>query len=157
MNSEQSGDMFSINLKAVIDSPKAWAINKALAQKLALIGNFSVGEFFQGLTDEDSSFLSVAVSTTNMEDDIASELFLMMTLLSMAEGLPLDEGDMDLVRRFESLIILITCDALARKGLAELHYDKMSMGYDMRMVDLVKATPEGIALIAHMLGGGDAV
>lgn len=151
----QRDNMFAINLSAVINSHTAWPINKMLAHKVAFQTNFAIGDFFKSLGNEDIRFLSEAIATTNMQDHASNELFLMMTLLSMAEGLSLEEGDEDLIRRFESLIMLITCDALARDGFAKISYENMSLGYDMRMAKLIEATPAGQALIAQLLGGAD--
>jgi hypothetical protein len=149
MNNNQP-EFFGIDMQAIINSHTAWPLNKQLATKLSVFPHFSIGEFFKSMSDEDVNFLSTAINETTMEDHAASEMFLMTMLLSLAEGLGL-EDDNDLVRRYECFIVLVVCEAMARKGLAEIKHDNMSLGEDMKMADLVKATPTGMAVVAELL------
>lgn len=147
----QENEQFGLDLQGIISSRIAWPINKQLATKLAMTPHFNIGEFFQSLTDDDVAFLSNAINTTDMNDHAASELFLMMMLLSLAEGLGLQQDD-DMTRRFEMLIVLITCEAMSRHGMAIIHREVMSLGEDMHMAKLVTATPSGLETMSRLLG-----
>ena len=57
----QESNMFGINLERVINSHTAWAINKGLATKLSLHPHFTIGEFFQSMSDDDVEFLGKAI------------------------------------------------------------------------------------------------
>jgi len=146
----QESNMFGINLERVINSHTAWAINKGLATKLSLHPHFTIGEFFQSMSDDDVEFLGKAIAETDMEDHASAELFLMMVLLSMAEGLEVAD-DESLQARFDMLLTFVTLESLRRKGMVEIKYENMSFGDDMAQADLVKATPEGMSLVAQLL------
>lgn len=147
---QESNNMFGINLERVINSHESWAINKVLATKLSLHPHFTVGEFFQSIADDDLEFLSKAITETNFEDHASAELFLMMILLCMAEGLEISD-DESLEARFDMLTMFVTLESLRRKGMVEIKYENMSFGDDMNHVDLVRATPEGVNLVAQLL------
>lgn len=146
----QESNMFGINLERVINSHESWAINKVLATKLSLHPHFTVGEFFQSIADDDLEFLSKAIAETNFEDHASAELFLMMILLCMAEGLEIAD-DEKLEARFDLLTMFVTVESLRRKGMVEIKYENMSFGEDMANENFVRATPEGVNFVAQML------
>ena len=141
---------YGINLERVINRHSAWSLNKLLATKLSIHPHFTVGEFFKSMSDDDVQFLSKQIAETNYEDDAAAELFLMMMLLCIAEGLDNVGETMD--SRFDALIMFVTCESLARKGLAEVMHKNMSFGDDMKHTELVRATDAGMELMAGLLG-----
>ena len=146
----QESNMFGINLERVINSHESWAINKVLATKLSLHPHFTVGEFFQSIADDDLEFLSKAIAETNFEDHASAELFLMMILLCMAEGLEIAD-DEKLEARFDLLTMFVTVESLRRKGMVEIKYEIISFGEDMANENFVRATPEGVNFVAQML------
>lgn len=146
----QESNMFGINLERVINSHESWAINKVLATKLSLHPHFTVGEFFQSIADDDLEFLSKAIAETNFEDHASAELFLMMILLCMAEGLEIAD-DEKLEARFDLLTMFVTVESLRRKGMVEIKYENISFGEDMANENFVRATPEGVNFVAQML------
>ena len=146
----QESNMFGINLERVINSHESWAINKVLATKLSLHPHFTVGEFFQSIADDDLEFLSKAIAETNFEDHASAELFLMMILLCMAEGLEIAD-DEKLEARFDLLTMFVTVESLRRKGMVEIKYENMSFDEDMANENFVRATPEGVNFVAQML------
>lgn len=141
---------YGINLERVINSHSAWSLNKLLATKLSIHPHFTVGEFFKSMSNEDIDFLSKQIAETTYEDDAAAELFLMMMLLCIAEGVDNDEESMD--SRFDALIMFVTCESLARKGLAEVMHENMSFGDDMKHANLARATDAGMDFMAGVLG-----
>lgn len=146
----QESNMMGIDLERIINSHTAWPINKVIATKLSLHPHFTVGEYFQALADDDLEFLGKSLSETNFEDHAAAELFLMMMLLCMAEGLDVSDDD-SLNVRFDMLTMFITFESLRRKGMVEIKYENMSFGDDMGYADLVRATPAGVNLVAQLL------
>ena len=146
----QDTGMYGINLERVINSHEAWAINKVLATKLSVHPHFTIGEFFQSMSDDDVEFLGKNLAETNFEDHASAELFLMMMLLSIAEGLSIGDDD-HLEERFDMLTSFITIESLRRKGMVEIKYENMSFGEDLAKADLVRATPAGISMVAQAL------
>jgi hypothetical protein len=147
-------ETYNLNLNAIINSHSAWALNKQLATKLSIAGNFTVESFFNTLSDDDLKFLADAIANTDYNDHAAAELFLMMMLLSMGEGLDIEDDD-SLNKRFDALLAFITLESLARKGLVELRRENMSFGDDMAQEDLVKISDEGLKFVSDVLNDED--
>lgn len=159
MNNENSLEILGIDLKMIQDSPHAWSINKSLAFKLSFNSFSSLGDFLKMMSDENITFLMHAIDSLdkNDEEDAVTEFMMLTYLLSYAEGLDIVE-DLELMStRTNVLAGFIVAESMARKGLAELTYENMSLGEDA--LDLVVITPTqmGIDLFNQIKDDPDAI
>lgn len=147
-NINQILSSIGIDLQRIVVDQLAWPLNRQLATKLSMVPNFKVGDFLKSITDEELNVLVEDITEMPLSDHTAAELYLMVILLSVAEGLEVTDEVLDV--RFESVVTLISFESLKRKGVVNIDYDLMSLDFGDTM-DFVKATNIGLEVVKEVL------
>lgn len=121
---------YTIDLKKITEQHDFLAVTKLLAQSLMIEPYMMPGKWFKQLSDHDLQLLN-GVIEEDQDGPHFQELLLICEMLSQAEGV--DERNIAAAtERMNMLIILLTCESLARKGLVKVNYNNMSFGADMK-------------------------
>lgn len=131
---EEDTGNFYVNLQEVSKSNMVMSVTRMLAKDLMENPYMTVGSFLTGLSDQDlQTFIGSEDETKFYEDYI-----LISEMLAAAEGCePLGEKE-DIGKRIKQLIIFLTLESLARKGMCKVYRENMSFGEDMLDVKLAE-------------------
>jgi len=120
---------YTINYDMVIQSKEHLAVTRLLAADLMNNPYMTVGDFMRELTNED---LNTLIGVADDEDSPRYEdLVLISQMLCSAEGLENTFDIEEVQNRIAQLILLLTCEQLARKGMVKIYRENMSFGPDM--------------------------
>ena len=128
---------FDINYDNVIASKECLSMTRILAADLKNNPYMTVGDFLKHISNSDLAILSDIVEQhmgydedDEVTDERMADFVLITEMLSRAEGL-ISEDDDDLSRKISQFMIMVTMEALYRKGLIKLHHNNMSFGKDV--------------------------
>jgi len=135
MNEDEPEDLefdadasFTINYKHIAANKDMSRLVRCMAIDIMENPYTSIGDFFSKLTDDEVQDLVDRCEDTS--DPKFSEIVLMAEMLAVAEGL--DQGNEDDIHiRTNQFCVLIACESLGRKGLANVFRENMSFGEDM--------------------------
>lgn len=135
MNEDEPEDLefdpeasFTINYKHVAADKSMSRLIRCLAIDIMENPYTSIGDFFAKLTDDEVQDLVDRCEDT--DNPKFSEIVLMAEMLAVAEGL--NQGNEDEIHmRTNQFCVLIACESLGRKGLANVFRENMSFGEDM--------------------------
>jgi hypothetical protein len=138
---EEDFENMVVNYDRVLEVAEFSAVTKMTAMMLQKNPYMSIGKYFKQLSDGDVLSLAQIVDRHGRGDEGASEELVLLTeMLSRAEGViakNLDES----FKSFRSLIIMISCVALGRKGLVKVFYENLSFGDDMADAAIIEKLP----------------
>jgi hypothetical protein len=121
---------FSINLDKIIESKDMMGVTKLTAMEAKHEGYLTVGGFLQRLSDFDLHELMSVCEKANSEDnDDIGNVLVITEILAAAEGLP-SATPSEITKRMNAFIMLLTIEALYRKGLVKAYHSNMSLGED---------------------------
>ena len=129
--------MHSVNLAAVVRSDYPAVVRKA-AQLLIDHPYLDVGTFLKGLNRADLDELVGFCNAVTLGGDFGDALdyiILLGEMVAQAEGTPLDSPD---INRSSNLMILLTFEDLARKGVIEFDREKATLGGDLQALDIAR-------------------
>lgn len=135
MNEDEPEDLefdadasFTINYKNIASDKSMSRLVRCMAIDIMENPYTSIGEFFEKLTDDEVQDLVERCEDT--DNPQFAEIVLMAEMLAVAEGL--DQGNEDTIHmRTNQFCVLIACESLGRKGLANVFRENMSFGEDM--------------------------
>ncbi len=136
-NNQVKLETMCVDLQAVIDMPNTFPLAKKLAKKLQENMYLSLADYLIGLTVDEISSLSLMVELSNTNTDVLQELLLIAAMLSHAEGC-YELDDITLTNNIQFFCLLITCESLSRKGIAELIYKNISFDKEFRLLEIIK-------------------
>jgi len=119
--------MYTVNLQNVVESTDQTAVIRMAAVKLLKTPYLDVGTFLKELSKPDLDELVGYCNALTMKIDtegMLESLVLLGEMLAQAEGTPLNEPD---VQRTSNLMILLTFEDLARKGVIEFDRTKATL------------------------------
>lgn len=134
-NENDSGE-FTINYDNVVACKECMTMTRILAADLKNNPYMTVGMFLQSLSDADVTTLQGLVdanSNLEEEDEVddprMADVVLMAEMLARAEGIT-SADDVELHKKVNQFMVMITLESLYRKGLVKLYHDNMSFGDD---------------------------
>lgn len=126
MDEQESGNLY-VNLQEVTKSNMVMSVTKLLATQLMQNPYMTVETFLVGLSDQDLyTFINEEDETKFYEDYI-----LISEMLAAAEGCPPISDKEQVGKRIQQLIVFLTLESLARKGLCKIYRENMSFDEDM--------------------------
>lgn len=130
--------MHFIHLQSVIDSDFP-AVIRLSAARLQTTPYLDVGTYLKNLSTPDLKELCGYCSAVALKEDsdvMFDSLVMLGEMLAQAEGTPLDSVD---VQRTSNLMILLSFENLARKGLIDFKRESATLSGDVTDIDnLVK-------------------
>jgi len=123
--------MHTINLDALSQAMDFPAVVRWAAIKLMKTPYLDVGTFLKELSKPDLDELARYVAAVTAKIDVPpmlESLVILGEVLAQAEGIPLEHPD---VHRTSNLMILITFEDLARKGVINFDRSKATLGGDI--------------------------
>lgn len=132
---------FGINLQKVVEADDFTSIVRMTALKLLKHPYLDVGTFLTELSQSDVSVLASwcnAITLKIDEEYMLSSIVLLGEMLAQAEGVVLN-GD---VTRTSNLMILLTFEDLARKGVITFNRKLATLGSDLEKIDGLAALKE---------------
>jgi len=126
---------FLISFKNVSEDNTMLPTTRLLAVDITKNGYINVGDFFKNMPDTDlQSYLHMVEEIHNENADAGAEVLLLSEMLAIGEGLEnsLNATEMQPMQaRMGQLIMFLSCESLARKGLVKLYRENMSFGEDV--------------------------
>ena len=123
---------FVIDLEKVTKQSDMLAVTRLLAANLINNPYMTVGDFMEGLSDNDlEALLDIAEAIdTDVDNHRSAELMLIAEMLAKAEGVTTEilTHAMD---HINALITFLSIEGLARKGLVKVYRERFSLGEDM--------------------------
>lgn len=123
LNSDEQG--YHINYKQVIDQTHLFAVTRLLAANIVGSEYVHPGYFVRDLSRDD---LDMLLENINPDDPGFENVLLVALMLTAGEGI--DATDEQVHRSINSLIVMLTCESLRRKGLVKIHHQNFSFGED---------------------------
>lgn len=117
---------YTVNLNNVIKDTSILAITRLLAHNLLNNPYFTLKDFLTSITDDDLAILNQKAEDTELED-----IMLITLMLIQGEGLEFNENDEKLRNNIGQMIMFLTIETLARKGLVKAYRENMSFGDDV--------------------------
>ena len=123
---------FVLDLEKVTKQTDMLAVTRLLASNLMKNPYMTVGDFMRELSNDDlDALLEIAnVVETEAESPRTAELMLIAEMLAKAEGVT-TELLTHAMHHINALIVFLSIEDLARKGLVKVYHDKFSFGEDM--------------------------
>jgi hypothetical protein len=121
---------YNVNFKHVANEKSLLSSTRLLALDLTKNPYTTIGGFLKNLSNGDLEEL-VKIIDTGEHHSHFEDLMLISMMLAAAEGTvgnTLDTACENL-NAFNTYVI---CESLSRKGLAKVHHENMSFGYDMK-------------------------
>ena len=126
MEEQESGNLY-VNLQEVAKSNMVMSVTRLLAKDLMENPYMTVESFLTGLSDKDlQTFIDDEDDTKYYEDYI-----LISEMLAAAEGCEPIVEEKNVGKRIQQLIVFLTLESLARKGLCKVYRENMSFDDDM--------------------------
>jgi hypothetical protein len=126
---------FLISFKNVCEDNTMLPTTRLLAVDITKNGYINVGDFFKNMPESDlQSYLHMVEEIHNENADAGAEVLLLSEMLAIGEGLEngLNATEMQPMQaRMGQLIMFLSCESLARKGLVKLYRENMSFGDDI--------------------------
>jgi hypothetical protein len=126
---------FLISFKNVSEDNTMLPTTRLLAVDITKNGYINVGDFFKNMPESDlQSYLHMVEEIHNENADAGAEVLLLSEMLAIGEGLEngLNATEMQPMQaRMGQLIMFLSCESLARKGLVKLYRENMSFGDDI--------------------------
>lgn len=118
----------TINLSLVAKDKNSLSVTRLLARQLMENPYTTVGDFLRGISDSD---LQTLIHGLEDGDKLYGDYILISMMLSQAEGNPSPEDDEGFANMVDQLIMMLTIESLARKGLVRVYHENLSFGADM--------------------------
>lgn len=137
-------DRYIIFYDKIVDDTTMLSSTRLLASKLRHTPYMTVGNFLNGLSDDELFTLLEAADQLfiNQEDCVhGRDVVLISEMLARAEGV-VNVTDEDVTRRTEALCSFLACEGLARRGLVKVYRERMSFGEDMANKVIVEKLPD---------------
>ena len=126
---------FLISFKNVCEDNTMLPTTRLLAVDIIKNGYINVGDFFKNMPESDlQSYLHMVDEIHNENVDAGAEVLLLSEMLAIGEGLEIGFNPNEpktMQARLSQLIMFLSCESLARKGLVKLYRENMSFGEDM--------------------------
>ena len=115
----------SLDVEQIAANKEFFGVTRRLASRLQENPYPVPGFFIRDMTDEELDLLQEhsEVSSPHFED-----LLMVALLLTVGEGIVLTEEQSH--RSINSLLVMLACESLYRKGLVELKHENFSFGED---------------------------
>jgi hypothetical protein len=126
---------FLISFKNVCEDKTMLPTTRLLAVDIIKNGYINVGDFFKNMPESDlQSYLHMVDEIHNENVDAGAEVLLLSEMLAIGEGLEIGFNPNEpktMQARLSQLIMFLSCESLARKGLVKLYRENMSFGEDI--------------------------
>jgi hypothetical protein len=126
---------FLISFKNVSEDNTMLPTTRLLAIDIIKNGYINVGDFFKNMPESDlQSYLHMSEEIHNENVDAGAEVLLLSEMLAIGEGLEIGfdpDETKTMQARMSQLIMFLSCESLARKGLVKLYRENMSFGEDV--------------------------
>jgi len=126
---------FLISFKNVCEDNTMLPTTRLLAVDIIKNGYINVGDFFKNMPESDlQSYLHMVDEIHNENVDAGAEVLLLSEMLAIGEGLEIGFNPNEpktMQARLSQLIMFLSCESLARKGLVKLYRENMSFGEDI--------------------------
>ena len=133
---------FLISFKNVCEDNTMLPTTRLLAIDIIKNGYINVGDFFKNMPESDlQSYLHMSEEIHNENVDAGAEVLLLSEMLAIGEGLEIGfdpDETKTMQARMSQLIMFLSCESLARKGLVKLYRENMSFGEDVGSKPFVK-------------------
>jgi hypothetical protein len=133
---------FLISFKNVSEDNTMLPTTRLLAIDIIKNGYINVGDFFKNMPESDlQSYLHMSEEIHNENVDAGAEVLLLSEMLAIGEGLEIGfdpDEPKTMQARLSQLIMFLSCESLARKGLVKLYRENMSFGEDVGSKPFVK-------------------
>jgi hypothetical protein len=133
---------FLISFKNVCEDNTMLPTTRLLAIDIIKNGYINVGDFFKNMPESDlQSYLHMVEEIHNENVDAGAEVLLLSEMLAIGEGLEIGfdpDETKTMQARMSQLIMFLSCESLARKGLVKLYRENMSFGEDVGSKPFVK-------------------
>lgn len=126
------GGGYSLNYEEILAHKESLAVTRLLASDIMKTGYINVGQFIKELSDAD---LKTLTSKMEIEEDTGepdyADLILISEMLATGEGCSQSATPEEFGERMNHLVMLLTIESLARKGLVKVYYENISFHEDM--------------------------
>jgi hypothetical protein len=125
---------FLISFKNVCEDNTMLPTTRLLAVDIIKNGYINVGDFFKNMPESDLQSYLHMVEELNENVDAGAEVLLLSEMLAIGEGLEIGFNPNEpktMQARLSQLIMFLSCESLARKGLVKLYRENMSFGEDI--------------------------
>lgn len=136
-------DKYSIAYDKIVNDTDMLPSTRLLALKLQHNPYMTVGDFLNGLSDDELfTLLEIADQLIiNFEDCVhGRDVVLISEMLVRAEGL-VSITEEEVAHRTNALCSFLACEGLARRGLVKIYRERMSFGEDMLNAVVVEKLP----------------
>lgn len=136
-------DRYSISYDRIVNDTDMLSSTRLLASKLQHNPYMTVGDFLNGLSDDELfTLLEIADQLIiNSEDSIhGRDIVLISEMLVRAEGL-VSITEEEVTHRTNALCSFLACEGLARRGLVKIYRERMSFGEEMHHAVVVEKLP----------------
>lgn len=134
------GGGYSLNYEEILAHKESLAVTRLLASDIMKTGYINVGQFIKELSDAD---LMALTSKMEIEEDTGepdyADLILISEMLATGEGCSQSATPEEFGDRMNQLVMLLTIESLARKGLVKVYYENISFHEDMGDKKIVEA------------------
>ena len=141
---EQKIEYKTINFDRIAAEKSLSAFTRLAAINIKNSKYVMIGEFFKGIPQADLDMLSKladrAVTGFGTQEEVSqaiNELLILTEMLANAEGMP-SMNDEQSYSNLNFMMTIIACISLERKGIADVIYENISFGDDMRTKEIVK-------------------
>ena len=118
----------TINLSLVAKDKNSLSVTRLLARQLMENPYTTVGDFLRGISDSD---LQTLIHGLEDGDKLYADYILISMMLAQAEGVQSPEDDDGFAEQVDRLVMMLSVESLARKGLVRIYHDNLSFGADM--------------------------
>lgn len=130
------GTGFSVQYDNVINSKMFLKSTINLAKTIKENGYYLTSDYIKSLTDKDISHL---LNLVNDQYSIEfGELFIIVEMLSNAEGLESSGSAQESADRINALVGFLTLEKLYRKKLIKLYHENMSFGEEFKHLKIAE-------------------
>lgn len=125
-------DEYTVNIDTILESKETMSCVKDLFRSVKENGYITPKTYFESISDLDLNTLMQLADRMNSEESTSQEQFeaqehiMLMTIgLLVGEGTEINEETV--VNGSSLVVLMITCESLARKGLVKPHRDNWCM------------------------------
>lgn len=122
---------YYVNCDLVSKDKDLLPVTKNLAKKLIQTEYLTVGEFFEGLSDEDLKTLLHGSEMTDENPNMLDDVLMLAMMLAGAEGANEIKDEHDAMKAVAQFTSFVALESLFRKGLIKLYRENMSFSDDL--------------------------
>lgn len=137
-------DSYSIVYDKIVNDTNMLSSTRLLASKLQHAPYMTVGDFLNGLSNDELFTLLEAADQLfiNQKDCVhGRDVVLISEMLTRAEGV-FNVTEEDVTRRTKAFCSFLACEGLARRGLVKIYRERMSFGEDMANKIIIEKLPD---------------